>query len=75
MNGKEFNEFTEQIKLLKQEKEVLKEALQYMAGMHGLSLSKCKLDNEIEYSCNQYVVNKETYNMLQKAINIIGWWE
>ena len=54
---------------------ILEEALTYMASMYGLRLSKCKLDDYIEYSCNGYTVNKETYDVLQKAKRIVDFWE
>lgn len=57
------------------ENEILKEALTYMANMYGLNLSMCRLDNEIEYSCNGYVVDRETYFVLKQAKGIIDWWE
>lgn len=54
---------------------ILQEALTYMAGMYGLRLSKHKIDDYIEYSCNGYTINKETYDVLQKANKIIDFWE
>ena len=57
------------------ENEILKKALIHMAGMYGLNLSMYRLDNKIEYSCNGYVVDKETYFVLKQAKGIIDWWE
>lgn len=64
-----------EIERLKADNQVLIEALQYMAGMYGFKLSMSKLDNEIEYSCNHYVTDRETWIALKKAENIIDWWE
>ena len=64
-----------EIERLKADNQVLIEALQYMAGMYGFSLSRTKLDNEIEYSCNHYVTDKKTWLALKKAEEIISWWE
>ena len=55
---------------------ILKDALTYMSSMYGLSLSriKCDLDEGkyfIEYSCNGYVVDKQTYDTLKQAKDII----
>ena len=48
-----------------------------MASMYGMSLSKYRLDedDEIEYSCNGYVVDKETYDTLERAKELTDWWE
>lgn len=57
------------------QKQILKDALSYMANMYGLKLSICRFDKEIEYSCNGYVVDRETYLVLKQAAEIIDWWE
>lgn len=64
-----------EIERLKADNQVLIEALQYMAGMYGFRPSITKLDNEIEYSCNHYVTDKETWFVLKNAEKIIDWWE
>ena len=65
-----------------QDYQILKDALTYMASMYGVSLSKikCDLDEDegtyfIEYSCNGYVVDKETYDTLERAKELTDWWE
>ena len=60
---------------LKADSQVLEDALRYMAGMYGFRLDMNKYDDEIEYSCNQYVTDRETWLTLKKAEKIIDWWE
>ena len=60
---------------LKADGQVLIEALRYMANMYGFRLDMNKYDDEIEYSCNQYVTDRETWLTLKKAEKIIDWWE
>ena len=55
--------------------EILREALEYFAGMHGFHLERNNYDGEIEYSCNNYVVDEDTFKMLHQAKELIGWWE
>lgn len=57
------------------EKEILKEALEYFAGMYGFTLSKNEDEGSIEYSCNGYVVDKDTMKILVQAKKLIDWWE
>lgn len=54
---------------------ILTEALEYMFNSYGIKLSMTKLDDGIEYSCNGYVVDKDTYLTLNKAIHILDIWE
>lgn len=65
-------ELQQEVERLKADNQILKEALQYMAGMYDLRVTKDKYDDEIEYSCNGYIVNKETWLILKKAEEIIG---
>lgn len=63
-----------------QDYQILKDAFTYMAEMYGVSLSKikCELDDGkyfIDYSCNGYVVDKETYDTLKRAKELTDWWE
>ena len=60
---------------LKSDNQMLIEALQYMAGMYGLRVSRTKLDDEIEYSCNNYVIDEKTWDVLKRAEEMICWWE
>lgn len=60
---------------MNEENEILKTALNYMTDMYGLELSMYKIDNDIEYSCNGYCVDRETYFVLKKAKQIISFWE
>ena len=55
--------------------EILIEALEYFAGMHGFTLERNNYDGEIEYSCNGYVVDEDTMKVLVQAKKLIGWWE
>lgn len=57
--------------------EILKEALEYFAGMHGFKLERYKDEEDcsIEYSCNGYVVDEDTMKVLVQAKELIGWWE
>ena len=55
--------------------EILIEALEYFAGMHGFHLEKNDYDGTIEYSCNGYVVDEDTMKVLVQAKKLIGWWE
>ena len=55
--------------------EILIEALEYFAGMHGFHLEINDYDGEIEYSCNGYVVDEDTMKVLVQAKQLIDWWE
>lgn len=57
--------------------EILIEALEHFAGMHGFKLERYKDEDDgtVEYSCNGYVVNEETMRVLVRAKELIGWWE
>ncbi len=55
--------------------EILKEALEYFAGMYGFTLERNNYDGEIEYSCNGYVVDEDTAKVLAQAKRLVGWWE
>lgn len=55
--------------------EILKEALEYFAGMHGFHLEKNDYDGEVEYSCNGYVVDEDTFKTLSQAKELTGWWD
>jgi hypothetical protein len=57
------------------DKEILKEALEYFTGMYGFTLSKNDYDGNIEYSCNGYVVDEDTMKVLVQAQKLIDWWE
>lgn len=57
------------------DKEILKEALEYFTGMYGFTLSKDDYDGNIEYSCNGYVVDEDTMKVLVQAKKLIDWWE
>lgn len=54
---------------------IFTEALEYMFNTYGMKLSMTKLDDGIEYSCNGYVVDKDTYFTLNQAIHILDIWE
>jgi hypothetical protein len=58
-----------------EEKEILKEALEYFVGMYGFTLERNNYDDEIEYSCNGYVVDEDTFKVLYQAKKLIDWWE
>jgi hypothetical protein len=55
--------------------EILKEALEYFTGMYGFKLERNSYDGEIEYSCNEYVVDEDTAKVLAQAKRLVGWWE
>ena len=57
--------------------EILIEALEYFAGMHGFTLERYKdeFDGTVEYSCNGCVVDEDTMKVLVQAKKLIGWWE
>lgn len=65
------SEYKDEIERLKTHNKILVEALEYMFNTYGIKLSMTKLDDEIEYSCNGYVVDKDTYLTLNKAIHIL----
>lgn len=64
-----------EIDKLKADNQILTEALSYMAGLYGFRLSRTKLDDEIEYSYNGYVIDKENWLRLKKAEAKIVFWE
>ena len=57
--------------------EILIEALEYFAGMHGFTLERYKDEDDgtVEYSCNGYVVDEDTMKVLVQAKQLIDWWE
>ena len=55
--------------------EILREALDYFAGMHGFTLERNNYEGEIEYSCNGYVVNEDMFKVLYQAKKLIDWWD
>jgi hypothetical protein len=57
--------------------EILIEALEYFAGMHGFELDRYedKEEDILEYSCNGYVVDEDTFKVLYQAKKLIDWWE
>lgn len=57
------------------EKEILKEALEYFVGMYGFTLERNDYDDGSEYSCNGYIIDKDTMKVLVQAKKLIGWWE
>ena len=58
-----------------EEKELLKEALEYFIRMYGFTLERNDYDGEIEYSCNGYVVDENTAKVLVQAKRLVGWGE
>jgi hypothetical protein len=60
---------------MKTKEEVLAEALEYFTGMYGFKLERNDYDGEIEYSCNGYVVDEDTFKVLYQAKKLVGWWE
>ena len=58
-----------------EEKEILKGALEHFTGMHGFTLERNDYDGEIEYSCNGYIVDEDTFKVLYQAKKLIDWWE
>ena len=58
-----------------EETDILVAALEYFAGMHGFEVERNNYDGNIEYSFNGYVVDEDTFNVLDKAKELIGWWE
>lgn len=69
------NQHKDEIERLETYNNILTEALEYMFNTYGIKLSMAKLDDGIEYSCNGYVVDKDTYLTLNKAIHILDIWE
>lgn len=59
----------------KSEIAILKEALEYFTGMYGFKLERNDYDGEIEYSCNGYVVDEDTFKVLYQSKKLVGWWE
>lgn len=57
------------------ETDTLVAALEYFAGMYGFAVERNDYDGNIEYSCNGYVVDEDTFNVLDKAKDLIDWWE
>lgn len=57
------------------EKEILKEALEYFVGLYGFTLERNDYDGNIECSCNGYVVDEDTFKVLYQAKKLIDWWE
>ena len=51
------------------------EALEYFTGKYGFILERNNHDGEIEYSCNGYVIDKDTAKVLAQAKRLIDWWE
>ena len=57
------------------DKEILKEALEYFTGIYGFILYKHDYYGTTEYSCNGYVVDEDTMKVLVQAKKLIDWWE
>lgn len=53
------------------QKQILKEALEYFVNMHGFTLKRNNYDGEIEYSCNGYVIDEATMQILVQAKKLI----
>lgn len=69
------NEYKTEKERLETYNKILIEALGYMFITYGIKLSMTKIDDGIEYSCNGYVVDKDTYFTLNQAIHILDIWE
>ena len=62
----------------KAEVETIRAALEYFAGMRGFTLERYKDEDDnstVEYSCNGYVVDEDTFKVLYQAKKLIDWWE
>lgn len=55
--------------------EILKEALEYFAGIYGFRLERNNYDGEIEFSCNGYVIDEDMAIILVQAKKLVDWWE
>lgn len=51
---------------------ILKKALIYVASVHGFEVEKERDGRKFAYSFNGYMIDKETYKMLNKANEIIN---
>lgn len=52
--------------------EILKEALRWYMEMYGCNHQMNKYDDDIEYSCNGYVVNRKDMEAITKAERIVN---
>ena len=72
----EIEQLKEENEKLKADNQILKEALAYMADTYGFRMTRSKIGyEEIEYPCNHCVVNKELWDKLKRAEEIVNWWE
>jgi len=59
------------INKIKKQKQILEKALEYFAITYGFTLRRNRCDNEIEYSCNGYVIDEDTVRILVQAKKLI----